>query len=109
MARQRSRRSLTSLAPSKTQPYKTAPSNTPPLQSRRGRWPMRELEFLPAWYPQARRRLRIFRIQACSALLLIVGLAIWVLLARHNLQSAYGALASVDAQLAQSLLELDQL
>jgi hypothetical protein len=33
-----------------------------------------ELEFLPTWYPQARRRWRLFRLQTCSALLLCTGL-----------------------------------
>lgn len=70
---------------------------------------MRELEFLPAWYPQARRRRRWLRLHACTTVLLLCGLGLWVGLARRNIIGASAALASVDRQLAQSQLELEQL
>jgi hypothetical protein len=70
---------------------------------------VRELEFLPSWYPQARRRQRWLRLQAGTTLLLICGLCLWMGLARRNINSANAALATVDAQLAQSQLELEQL
>jgi hypothetical protein len=85
------------------------PSNLPPPRAGHRRWPVRELEFLPSWYPQARRRWRLFRMQTCSALLLCTGLALWMVLATRNVNGAQMALAAVDAQLAQSRLELDQL
>lgn len=70
---------------------------------------MRELEFLPSWYPQARRRQRWLRLQACITLLLVVGLGTWLGLANRNISHAQTALTAVDAQLAQSQLELEQL
>lgn len=70
---------------------------------------MRELEFLPTWYPQARRRQRWLRLEGCITLLLVMGLGLWLGLANRNISGAQAALASVDAQLAQSQLELEQL
>jgi Tfp pilus assembly protein PilN len=70
---------------------------------------VRELEFLPAWYGQARSRYRWLRMQAVTTLLLVAGLGLWLALAQRNIRSAQAALNSVDAQLAQSQLELEQL
>ena len=70
---------------------------------------MRELEFLPPWYSQARRHQRWLRLQACVTLLLVLGLGLWLGLANRNINRAHAALAAVDAQLAQSQLELEQL
>ena len=70
---------------------------------------MRELEFLPSWYPQARRRQRWLRLQACTTLLLVLGLGLWLGLANRNISHAQAGLTAVDAQLAQSQLELEQL
>jgi len=70
---------------------------------------VRELEFLPSWYPQARRRQRWLRLQACITLLLVLGLGLWLGLANRNINRAHAALTAVDAQLAQSQLELEQL
>jgi Tfp pilus assembly protein PilN len=68
-----------------------------------------ELEFLPTWYPHARRRQRLLRLELVTAILLVMGLCLWMLLARHNVAMAWGNLSSIDGQLAQSQLELDQL
>jgi len=70
---------------------------------------VRELEFLPSWYPQARRRQRWLRLQACTTLLLVLGLGLWLGLANRNISHAQAGLTAVDAQLAQSQLELEQL
>ncbi|CAN5695258.1 hypothetical protein BH09PLA1_BH09PLA1_30680 [soil metagenome] len=70
---------------------------------------MRELEFLPSWYPQARRRQRWLRLQACATAALLCGLGLWFGLALRNVNSAKAGLATVDAQLAQSQLEVEQL
>jgi hypothetical protein len=70
---------------------------------------MREIEFLPDWYPRARRRQRMLALQVWCSALLIVGLGAWFTLARKNVAAAKTTLASVDAQLAQSRLELRQL
>lgn len=70
---------------------------------------MRELEFLPGWYPQARRRRRWLRLHSLLSILLLAGLGLWILLAQRNVSNAQAGLRAVDRQLAQSRLELDQL
>jgi hypothetical protein len=70
---------------------------------------MAELEFLPAWYPQARWRRRLLHIQVWSAVALFAGLGLWFALVRRNVATAKASLASVEVQLAQSQLELGQL
>ena len=70
---------------------------------------MPELEFLPSWYPQARRRRRLLLIQAWGALLVLVAVGAWTALARHHVVHAAKSLVVVDRQLAQSELELVQL
>jgi len=70
---------------------------------------VRELEFLPNWYGQARSRYRWLRLQACTTLLLVGGLGLWLGLAQRNIRSAQAALNATDLQLAQSQLELEQL
>jgi len=70
---------------------------------------MPELEFLPNWYPQARRRRRLLLIQAWGTLLVLVAVGAWTALARHNVAHAAKSLVVVDRQLAQSELELVQL
>ena len=70
---------------------------------------MPELEFLPSWYPQARRRRRLLLIQAWGTLLVLVAVGAWTALARHNVAHAAKSLVVVDRQLAQSELELVQL
>jgi len=70
---------------------------------------MPELEFLPTWYPQARRRRRLLLIQAWGTLLVLVAVGAWTALARHHVAHAAKSLVVVDRQLAQSELELVQL
>ena len=67
---------------------------------------MRELEFLPDWYPQARRRARLLRMECWVALLLLAGLGTWLALAQRNVRQAEASAATVATQLAQSELEL---
>ncbi|MGH7179685.1 MAG: PilN domain-containing protein [Tepidisphaeraceae bacterium] len=70
---------------------------------------MRELEFLPSWYPQARRRKRMLCVQAWTTLTLVMGLALWCVLIGRNLRIAQASLGTVDAQLKQTHSELIQL
>jgi Tfp pilus assembly protein PilN len=70
---------------------------------------VRELEFLPTWYGQARSRYRWLRLQAGTTLLLVAGLGLWLGLAQRNIRTAEASLNAVDLQLAQSQLELEQL
>jgi Tfp pilus assembly protein PilN len=70
---------------------------------------MPELEFLPSWYPQARRRRRLFHLQAWSFLAVIGALCLWLSLVHRNVRAAELALRGADTELAQSRLELTQL
>ena len=45
---------------------------------------MREVEFLPAWYPQVRRRRRLVVLQAWMTLAVLIGLGAWMTLAGRN-------------------------
>jgi len=73
---------------------------------------VRELEFLPDWYPQTRRRRRMVILQAWLTLVLIAGMVTWVALKDRNNSQAEHALDLQCAQLAQTytqLAEVDKL
>jgi len=70
---------------------------------------MHELEFLPEWYPQSRRRKRIVLLQGYMTLLLAAGLGVWQLLAQRNTQTAAAALVGIDSQISQTHQEMHQL
>lgn len=70
---------------------------------------MRELEFLPTWYPQARRRKRMVVFQFWTTLLLTCGLGIWSALAHSNVSDAERALGALDQQLRQTRTDLERL
>jgi Tfp pilus assembly protein PilN len=70
---------------------------------------MRELEFLPEWYPQSRRRKRIVLLQGYMTLLLAAGLIVWLLLAHRNTQAKVAALAGINSQILQAHQEMHQL
>jgi Tfp pilus assembly protein PilN len=70
---------------------------------------MRELEFLPEWYPQSRRRKRIVLLQGYMTLLLAAGLGVWLLLAHRNTRTTAAALTSIETQLSQTHQEMHQL
>jgi Tfp pilus assembly protein PilN len=70
---------------------------------------MRELEFLPEWYPQSRRRKRLVKLQGYMTLLLAAGLGVWLVLVHRNTQSAAATLAGLQRQISQTHQELRQL
>lgn len=73
---------------------------------------MRELEFLPTWYPQLQRRRRLVFIQAWLMVVLAFSLALWVYLADRNERGAEEALTYLQGQLAQAesqLVQMDRL
>jgi Tfp pilus assembly protein PilN len=70
---------------------------------------MRELEFLPEWYPQSRRRKRIVLLQGYMTLLLAGGLFAWFFLAQRNTENAAAALAGINMQISQTHQEMHQL
>ena len=70
---------------------------------------MRELEFLPAWYPQLRRRKRLLIVQSWGSLVLVVGLGIWMGLARHNVRVQEDHLTLLTGGLLRTQSQLHQL
>ena len=70
---------------------------------------MRELEFLPEWYPRVRRRKRLTMLHGWMTIVIVCGLCLWMLLAHRNVRAAQAALASLDAQMTQTKTEQRQL
>ncbi len=70
---------------------------------------MREVEFLPAWYPQIRKRKRLVVLQAWMTIVLIIGLGLYMFLAQRNLRIAQGSLRLLDGEISQSNEELRKL
>jgi Tfp pilus assembly protein PilN len=73
---------------------------------------MHDLEFLPDWYPQTRRRRRLVLLQGWLTLVVLFGLGGWVLLAERNIAVAEDSLRTLKGQLSQTdaqLAEMDKL
>ena len=73
---------------------------------------MRELEFLPDWYPQTRRRRRLIVLQGWLIVVLVAGMGSWVVLRDRNNTRDERVLAVQSAQLEQTyaqLAEVDKL
>src|SRR5688572_16763379 len=70
---------------------------------------VRELEFLPDWYPGLRRQRRLVILQAWMTLAVLGGLGLWLLLAQRNVHNAAAAVAALDAQVLQTRTEQRQL
>jgi Tfp pilus assembly protein PilN len=70
---------------------------------------MRELEFLPDWYPKLRKSAQRLRLRVAVALLIATGLSVWTMLARHNIAEAEVSLDTLKAQLDQARGELQLL
>jgi len=70
---------------------------------------MRELEFLPAWYPKIRKQKRMVVVQSYVTLGLAAALALWMFLARHNVKSAEGSLDVLAKQMSETRAELAKL
>src|SRR5690242_11989584 len=71
--------------------------------------PMREMEFLPAWYPQIRKRRRMVVLQAWATLALVAGLVAWMLLSSQNVHRAEADLRSLRGEITQTETELQKL
>ena len=67
---------------------------------------MREVEFLPAWYPQVRRRRRFVMLQAWMTLVILGGLGAWLTFAGRNVREYEARLTRVDRELTASRSEL---
>ena len=70
---------------------------------------MRELEFLPEWYPKVRRHRRRVALQAWITLILVAGLGLWMLLVQRNVHAKQRELAGLVAELSQSETEVERL
>jgi hypothetical protein len=70
---------------------------------------MREPEFIPRWYPLLRRRRQMVVAEAWVLAVVIAGLAGWAMLGRHQTNAAAVRLAAVQAQLAQTGVDLQRL
>jgi len=67
---------------------------------------VREVEFLPAWYPQVRRRRRFVMLQAWMTLVILGGLGAWLTFAGRNVREYEARLTRVDRELTASRSEL---
>jgi Tfp pilus assembly protein PilN len=70
---------------------------------------VREVEFLPAWYPQIRRRRRFVVLQAWMTVLIVAAMGTWTLMAGRNIRSSEARLARVETELTASRSELKTL
>lgn len=70
---------------------------------------MRDMEFLPKWYPRLQKRKRWVVLQTWMMVLLAVGLGLWSLLAGRNIRQAQGTVQMLDSQLDESRQQLNKL
>lgn len=70
---------------------------------------MPDIEFLPAWYPQARRKKRVALVQFYMTVVLGLGLGLWMLLIRRNTVAAAASLNQISQQVVETRGELRQL
>lgn len=70
---------------------------------------MREVEFLPDWYPLIFRRRRRVMVQAWMVLVFALGLASWSFLAGGNVRSARTELAALQGDMSQTDMDLKKL
>ncbi len=70
---------------------------------------MRELEFLPEWYPRLRRRKRLVVLQTYMAIVLAVGLGGWLLLCGRNIRAKEASVAKLRVELLGTDLRLKKL
>lgn len=70
---------------------------------------MREVEFLPDWYPKVRQRKRVLALQAWITLILVCGLGLWMVLVQRNVQAKEIRLGLLGSDLSESELEVHRL
>jgi len=70
---------------------------------------MRELEFLPDWYPGIFRRRRLVMLQAWMVLVLSLGLAAWQFLSGNNVRVARAELSTLQGDMSQTDMDLKKL
>ncbi len=70
---------------------------------------MRDLEFLPDWYPMLRRKRRLVILETWLAGAVVGVLGLCMILLQRNVQAAGGVLGSIQGQMSQADLELQHL
>jgi hypothetical protein len=70
---------------------------------------MREVEFLPEWYPKVRKRRHMMVVQAWATIILISGLGLWMLLVQRNVHAREIELSSLRTDLNQSEVDIQRL
>jgi Tfp pilus assembly protein PilN len=67
---------------------------------------MRELEFLPDWYPSLQRRKRLVRLEIWLIVAVSVAVGIWMVAIRHAVEDAGQAQARTESQLVLTETQL---
>jgi Tfp pilus assembly protein PilN len=70
---------------------------------------MRELEFLPDWYPRVRKRKRMVALQTWVTLIMMCGLGLWMLLVQRNVHAREVEVESLRTDLDKSETDLARL
>jgi Tfp pilus assembly protein PilN len=70
---------------------------------------VRELEFLPNWYPQLRLRRRVVLVMAWMTVAMIGAMTTWVALTQRSIHIRQARLVQLDAELQHSREELKDL
>jgi hypothetical protein len=70
---------------------------------------MRELEFLPDWYPRVRKRKRMVALQTWVTLTMMCGLGLWMLLVQRNVHAREVEVESLRTDLDKSESDLARL
>jgi Tfp pilus assembly protein PilN len=70
---------------------------------------MREVEFLPDWYPKVRQRRRMVALQAWITLILVAGLGLWMILVQQNVHAREKTLKGLTTDLEQTETQLHRL
>jgi Tfp pilus assembly protein PilN len=70
---------------------------------------MREMEFLPSWYPEISKRRRMVVLQAWATMALVGGLTAWMVLSGRNVRRAEVDLRSLRGEISQTESDLQKL
>jgi hypothetical protein len=70
---------------------------------------VRELEFLPDWYPRVRKRKRMVALQTWVTITVMCGLGLWMLLVQRNVHAREVEVESLRTDLDKSETELARL